>query len=425
MKKFVLITSILILCVVVSTCIFSINKLSTKEKREDAEYLVDFLVENYPYFDIKKESLKYDFLAHKDEITNKIIKTKNDKEFYCAIDETLNLLNNNHCYIINDKGQIEYLTSKNDLNYCGDINSKAVERADYWNNIRFKTTYIPDVIFKYVDGNYFVQFSKNKDINVGDILVKIEGMNVEKYLESNKEKYPLIYDKENKEIYTNSILFITHEINNKNKINVTCLSNNEEKNGTVNIEKGNEEKILNIYKKICKNQIDPIKTKIISKDNIAYMSVAHMSSEEKVMAQIDNFFREYKNYKNIIIDIRGNLGGSSEVSFNIIKNINKEESLIIDTYIGYNKSLFNDKYLEKNCIPELNKNDLPKKLNDIFKEDTMVENIKMPIFHSLDAFQGNIYLLIDNNVFSASETLASIVKKCKLGVVLGQTSTGD
>ncbi|MEG0309057.1 MAG: hypothetical protein RR636_14020 [Clostridium sp.] len=71
MKKKILISISIFAITIISFLVFGLirnniyaspkGQLSYKEKKQDAEYLLTFLEENYPYFDLKKRTTGYDF----------------------------------------------------------------------------------------------------------------------------------------------------------------------------------------------------------------------------------------------------------------------------------------------------------------------------------------------------------------------------
>ncbi len=70
--------------------------LTQKEKLSDFEYLYKELEQSYPYFNINMRMNNIGWLAQKETYLKKIRDTKNDKEFYIAINDILGDLNNGH-----------------------------------------------------------------------------------------------------------------------------------------------------------------------------------------------------------------------------------------------------------------------------------------------------------------------------------------
>ncbi|SHI43911.1 S41 family peptidase [Lutispora thermophila] len=75
--------------------------MSTEEKLEDFYYMYKLLEDNYPFFNVNKRLYNVDWLKNKKKYEKMIKITKNDAEFFVAIDKILNDLNNPHTHVFN------------------------------------------------------------------------------------------------------------------------------------------------------------------------------------------------------------------------------------------------------------------------------------------------------------------------------------
>ncbi len=106
-----------------------------KNYKEDAIFLLDFLVENYPYFELKERVLNYNFLEHNEEFLDKIAASKNDLQFFQQVNETLCSLQNSH----------------SSIGYFFDMKDESIkERLNYFKNLYDEEFYIPDIKWRYV-----------------------------------------------------------------------------------------------------------------------------------------------------------------------------------------------------------------------------------------------------------------------------------
>lgn len=147
-----------------------------KSYKEDAVFLLDFLEDNYPYFQVKEKVLGYKFLDHKEEFIRKVARSKDDLDFYKNIDEIICSLQNAHTAITNDPYFLEELK-----------NEDVEKKMEYWIDMVVKSIYIPDIRCKYVEGKYIVDKSRNRDIPVGSIITKFNGKEINDYIQSKKE----------------------------------------------------------------------------------------------------------------------------------------------------------------------------------------------------------------------------------------------
>ncbi|KYH35302.1 peptidase family S41 [Clostridium tepidiprofundi DSM 19306] len=110
-KKFLNHKFIIFLVVAVIVMIFTcqyksdkkvmLGQLTTEQKLEDFRYMYDILKDNYAYFDVKKRKNGYDWILYKKQFEQQIIKTKNNYEFYCALENIIDVLKDSHTNLLN------------------------------------------------------------------------------------------------------------------------------------------------------------------------------------------------------------------------------------------------------------------------------------------------------------------------------------
>ena len=183
------------------------------------------------------------------------------------------------------------------------------------------------------------------------------------------------------------------------------------------------------------SDIDNLTTDIIIKDQLAYMKVNSMlediyrKNDEKVLAK---FLQEIKNYPNLIIDIRGNGGGDSRYwqDFLLPKIIDKNYQTINYSFVKSGE--INSKSIKQGGYRSdiesfLNNCDFDDKTKDILKEFDYYLSYEDYVDADEDTigFKGNIYLLVDEGVYSSAEMLASFCKETKLAKLVGTRTGGD
>lgn len=183
------------------------------------------------------------------------------------------------------------------------------------------------------------------------------------------------------------------------------------------------------------SDIDNLTTEIILEDKLAYMKINSMlediyrKNDEKVL---DDFLSKIKDYPNLIIDIRGNGGGDSRYwqEFLLPKIIGNDIWTINYSFVksgqlnskaikqgGYNSDI--ESFLE-NC-------DFDEDTQEILKDFDYYLSYEDYVYASDDTigFNGNIYLLVDEGVYSSAEMLASFCKETKLAKLVGTRTGGD
>ena len=180
-----------------------------------------------------------------------------------------------------------------------------------------------------------------------------------------------------------------------------------------------------------------VKTDIIKKDEVGYLSIASLNSFniESDMKIIKPFLNEVKSYKALIIDIRGNSGGDSRywseklvpmlidkplknVEYVVYRGSNFIEAFVKSRYgIGY-KGLKSIKDIDKENLMNL-----PEEVKNSFKYYSKQEEIIKPK-DSID-FKGKIFLLVDRWVYSSSEMFATFCKSTGFAILVGEKTGGD
>ena len=319
---------------------FSQVGLSTGEKLADFSYLYDEFEKSYPYFDINKRMNQLDWLSKKDEYSQKIEETKNDKDFFIALTSILDSLNNDH------------------------------------------TDTYPTVIYKYFYNAY--KGASDQDSSYLPYVQELEKTDT---------------------IRTKYWAGINNTILNELK------ASNDSKSSTETFE--------NI-------EIDFKDSLSVALIHIKSFSSDYVESDSK---KLKNFFNKAHNYKNLVIDIQGNDGGDTEYWMgNIIPYLINDTINFSVTY-AFKKSdrlkKFKPNYFKKNITyGEVDLPYMPKELKNgsyLFRNENIYIN---PISNSRK-YSGNIYLLVDDVVFSSVETLAYFCKLTKFATVVGEKTNGD
>ena len=235
------------------------------------------------------------------------------------------------------------------------------------------------------------------------------------------------------------------------------LSNKEEKD-LVNVDLINYlfgTKISRFFDKIFKESRSATKnliTQDINKD-IGYLKIRAMINPgtpdfEEDLDLLKSYLKKSQNKKALIVDIRGNGGGNSSYIYDYLfpmilgkKNFKESNEYILfrndqvfkydPQYQGLKDSIkkirkADFKYIEEN-IPFLNKDkemmaEIRSNFNHIIFSPA---NKNAGEFGDQYKFDGNLYLLVDRNVYSSAQVAAHFFKDNELGLILGEKTGGD
>lgn len=174
--------------------------------------------------------------------------------------------------------------------------------------------------------------------------------------------------------------------------------------------------------------------KDVVEGRIGYIYLPQMmprgESIEDDMEIISEYIKTLKNHEAIIIDIRGNSGGSDEYWTELISRIIPRE---------YNKSgyiLFRDSeivndYIKSRKINVSNIKELPEKIvsngpDEVSSDfEYFIKNDRKIIKKDSINFEGDIYLLVDNVVYSSAESFSIFCKENGIATLIGETTGGD
>ncbi len=173
----------------------------------------------------------------------------------------------------------------------------------------------------------------------------------------------------------------------------------------------------------------------VIKDKVGYIYLPSMASKngstDKDLKMIGDYINTLGEYKALIIDIRGNLGGSDRYWQGIVSKLIKND-IKINGYRTYrNNSKIVKRYTDVRNIKLEPIENLPMNVKKNAPEETLkkfsdFENTSYTIKSNNDLkFKGNIYLLVDEKIYSSSESFSMFCKETKFATLIGQTTGGD
>lgn len=152
--------------------------------------------------------------------------------------------------------------------------------------------------------------------------------------------------------------------------------------------------------------------------------------------EIKPFINDIDDCHSLIIDIRGNGGGDSHYwSDYLVPELIYEKKIFnqyfcfkggeysesfIDFVLGYNYSEM--EMIDQNFFKEFS-SDLPEEIKTDFKYYVKMTNIIEPVDEV--GYRGDIYLLVDNRVFSSSDKFVQFAKDCNFAYIIGEPTLGE
>ena len=209
-----------------------------------------------------------------------------------------------------------------------------------------------------------------------------------------------------------------------------------------------DEKVVSRYNSINGN-IENTKSPMVKKDvivkdvvdkKVGYMYLPQMygvygkiteKDIESDMKIIGDYINKLEDYKALIIDIRGNSGGDDMYWRSIVSKVASDD-IESKGYLAFrsDNKIMKD-YVDKREIRVDSIDNLPKELLENAPKDIMtdfsefMESTVVIESDNKSKFKGNIYLLVDDAVYSSSESFSIFCKDSGFATLIGERTGGD
>ncbi len=408
-------------------------KLTYSQMLADHDSLVSYIRQVSPIIYFNKQVRGIDFNKHAKKLRKQITKKTTLPEYLRIVLKTVNSAQDDHTSLM--WPYLLDIAKKYWLAPNGNI--KGIDTLDmnhhykYWNYLRSSSTG-PKLKLNlvYTDGEYhnLLPFAYNgKKYPYGLKLLKCNNVSVHKII-NHKEMEQVLpalsWDRKYKRVY-NERFYTLGKLYKKDTLRLTFS------------DKNNNKYQLNIAKKDTVNFLEKnnnnfgfdssnnVVTHYFEKEQIFYAKLPQMEPElgdtlvKRFKAIIDKH-----SIKSVVLDVRGNGGGSDETYQKFLSKILKD-TLSVNLRLGRVFSPYNCKYFE------INTDTINKGKNYSFTQNgPKLKNVKMYyINEKFDyvipdkepfTFDGNVYILQDRFIYSSTSNLSSLAFKTNRLISIGE-----
>jgi len=420
------------------------EELSQEEKIEDYEYFIKLVKDSYPFVEAIERAKDLDnFYKLEEHYRERILESKNNKEFISIIAEMVQRLEQGtaHCDIIAPGGMNN---RKDIITDCivYNVNKKGYYLREYWWNeldpgSKWTHARINTV---YSKGNYRVTDTvrdRHLLIPAGSIVEMVNDKPVDEYVKSLQDKVWLRYDTHLEKVYSNFSPFLVDPDTLVNEWKVSFrLPDSSNYPAEIIKYKGYLAPPGVVYPE--KNA-----TCVELNGNTAYIKINAFlfnQARQADFARIDSFMQNSNGrYDKLIIDLRGNLGGAPRYWEDIfVKRLLKEPREFTQYSIVkkkvFNRLKFHRKLLALKYRKEIDLGRMKKIKDEEWPYELpgyiepvdyyLLKNVKRYEPYDPFPFDGDIYLLTDNDTFSAAEDFTKAAKEMEFASIVGANTIG-
>lgn len=151
-----------------------------------------------------------------------------------------------------------------------------------------------------------------------------------------------------------------------------------------------------------------------------------LTNYQKDKATLEAFFSGIEDVPNLIIDLRGNRGGSDLYWEDLIAMPNAKDNLISERYFLFNQNEITKDYIAALGIDASEINSLPEPLLSRYEDSFTHYIIDTEKCNAAgNPYNGKIWVLIDDTIYSSSENFVMFCKNTGFATLVGTSTGGD
>jgi hypothetical protein len=400
------------------------NEMTRQQRLEDYEYFYSFIETNYPYIALKQRTLGTNWLERRQATTKRIEECTTNREFLEIMIDEVQALQNRHTEVMDPNEVQTYQATYQDVHPMNKIfTEQVVEAYRYWQPYFYDYYYIRNMRYNveiiYSRGEYIVtdrQGHATTQYGANPTVTKINNIPVHQAIR-NASSY-MDYDYVREQPY------------------VWAITPNTFIDAVFTLTYDNGTEIDQVFPTVFgtpRTNFYPapdLITRKYTNHSTGYIYIKTFDPETigQLKPTILDFLKETENYEYLIIDIRGNTGGSYQSWLDAIVKPLISEDTLHEYYLAYRNNpyilSFHEGWLnERAPVPKEHFKELPPEAKT---QDYIIYNFSTTYTPTRQiSFNGQIILLTDRTVYSAAEGFTNFCKQTGFATIIGTTSGGD
>jgi len=410
----------------------SVPQLSYKQMLTDHDTLVSYIKQVSPiiYYNQQVRHISFDNYAR--ALRKKIMPNTSMSEYLLIVDMTLKTAQDGHSIRLSDSDLDNMKNNWIPNGVVKDIDSTSIAYGYQYEKFSDDNFFAKlNLNLVYTAGEYYnlMPFSyKGEKFPSAMMLLSCNGEQIHKFVAKQVACIsPLRWDRINKKVYAERF-YSPIQLYQKGKLNLVFIDQQKRK---YRLSIGTRDTISTDQKMVnpvgYNTESSPLVTHYFEGEGIFYAKMPLMMEEygDSLAKKLAPIFA--KNLvRAIVLDVRGNGGGSDNTYANFLKKI-VSDTLKQDVVVGRNFSPYNQKQFN------INADSVDK--NDSYSFDVNVATLKAPKMYYISipnykfvipdsnnyGFKGKVYILQDRYIYSSTSNLSNLASKNDQLVSIGET----
>jgi hypothetical protein len=415
--------------------------MGVEEFIEDFEYMYNLMAANFPFFGCKERRLGFNWLDLKQVYLDRFQECENTAEFLNVLVDAITSLQNCHTYLVNPSftaTQRQWFVEDDRYPYYEIFCEEAVEANQYWidiyNNVMYerddwffgvnRVNY--DLLMVYDKGEYIVHDVWNTTDNymIGYKVVSVGNVPVHTLIKNSYNITYLHHDFARdrsfvdflRPLYLGFSVDFTFENSTGGFLNRTLTYDSAFAYDAVTWR--------GIYP-----DLPEVYTRKYINEKVGYLQIGGMYNPTPLYhTRIMNFYESIADYNHLIIDIRGNSGGSDRFwAQEIVEPLLKEKAKSPSYFAIHNDASYAHMMRkERGWYLRASKSRFDHLPLEAQSDDVKIYKTsrKYGPENTVD-FAGKIAVLTDHKIFSSSESFSAFCKTTGFATLYGTNTGGD